>query len=48
MLLKLDYVLNNGLKKMNWLINKFKNYFENRRMKKRLKELRERDPFIYK
>jgi hypothetical protein len=48
MLLKSDYELNNGLKKMNWLINKFKKYFENRRIKKRLKELRERDPFIYK
>ena len=36
-----------------WLINKIKNYFHKKRKmnkiyKKRLEELRKRDPFIYK
>ena len=33
---------------LNWIFNKIDNYKRKRRFKKKLKELRKRDPFIYK
>jgi len=33
---------------INWILTPWHKYQERKRFKKRLKELRERDPFIYK
>ena len=32
----------------NWIMNPYRKWQEQRRFKKRLEELRKRDPFIYK
>ena len=36
------------MKIINWLLTPFRKWKERREFKKRLKELRARDPFIYK
>ena len=36
------------MKFINWLLTPWRKFQNNRRLKKRLAELRERDPFIYK
>lgn len=35
-------------KLINWIIEKIEDYKNKKRFKKKLKELKERDPFIYK
>jgi len=36
------------MKILNWLLTPWRKFQDNRRLKKRLEELRKRDPFIYK
>ena len=36
------------MKILDWLLTPWRRFQERRRFKKRLKELRKRDPFIYK
>jgi len=36
------------MKILNWLLTSWRKFQDNRRVKKRLEELRKRDPFIYK
>ncbi len=36
------------IKLLNWIFNKIDDYKRKRRFKKKLKELRKRDPFVYK
>jgi hypothetical protein len=36
------------MKIFNWFLKPFKNWLENYRFKRRMKELRKKDPFIYK
>jgi hypothetical protein len=33
---------------LEWLLTPYRRYQENKKLKKRLEELRKRDPFIYK
>jgi hypothetical protein len=36
------------MKILDWLLTPWRRFQENKRLKNRLKELRKRDPFIYK